>query len=143
MDVNALALSRDDESPATCELHGRFIEHGSAEHDAADAGHRGVEAKSIPHASVLVSGLHWIMPNGRVAPGKVLPPPSVPMIGSTESYGEEAFCAEEENPEVKESKMQMERNADRTRIERSLDSKIIRMNSQGGILLSESWDASM
>ena len=39
--------------------------------------------------------------------------------------------------------MQMERNADRTRIERSLDSKIIRMNSQGGILLSESWDASM
>jgi len=36
--------------------------------------------------------------------------------------------------------MQMERNADRTRIERSLDSKIIRIDSQGGILLSESWD---
>ena len=36
--------------------------------------------------------------------------------------------------------MQMERNADRTRIGRSLDSKIIRIDSQGGILLSESWD---
>jgi hypothetical protein len=39
------------------------------------------------------------------------------MMGSTESYGEEDVWAEEENREVKKSKMQKERSADRTRIE--------------------------
>ena len=31
----------------------------------------------------VVSGLNWVMPNGALAPGKVFPPPSVPMKGST------------------------------------------------------------
>jgi hypothetical protein len=36
---------------------------------------------------MLVSGLHWTIPNGTSAPGKVLPPPVVPMNGLTRDVG--------------------------------------------------------
>src|SRR5262245_50795320 len=40
-----------------------------------------------------VSGLHWIMPNGRSGPGKVFTSPDVPMIGVTSAAGSSAAAA--------------------------------------------------
>src|ERR1700756_1143286 len=47
-------------------------------------------------ASLFVSGLHCTIPKGSVAPGNVLPPPAVPISGSTESYGVVEDCPKAE-----------------------------------------------
>src|ERR1035437_10012322 len=57
------------------------------------------------------------MPKGSDAPGKVLPPPDVPMMGSTASYAAEADCAWAEMPASNESRARPKRSAERCRME--------------------------
>src|SRR4051812_49318903 len=64
------------------------------------------------------------MPKGRVAPGKVLPPPAVPMNGSTESYGLRLDWARAGRIERTKKKTRQKRRKTRTRIPCVLGEKV-------------------
>src|SRR3954447_16655136 len=64
------------------------------------------------------------MPKGRVAPGNVLPPPAVPMNGSTESYGLRLDWARAGRIERTKKKTRQKRRKTRTRIPCVLGEKV-------------------